>query len=208
MAEGFLVAGIALFFICGLVVIVGGFAALLFFYGRYADRKISAVWAEAAQATGITRMDDGKKGKPHMLGTVNGVQVLVDVYMQEHIHTRPDSTSRTKMPWTRVIAQLSSNPGVEVHPKGVTFGQKPELPRQTSGNPEFDARYQLHVPPDTNLDTVLPEAVRTELLAANPRVHIISDTVLWAQVRNVKEADLLIRAIRTTTRVAAAIQQN
>ena len=106
MGEGFLVAGIALFFICGRVIIVGGFVAHLFFYGRYADRKLSAVWAKAAQATGITRMDD--------------------------------------------------------------------------------AKYQLRAPPDTDLDTVLPESVRTELPVANPRVQIINDTVLWAHVRNVR----------------------
>lgn len=202
--EGVFIAGMALFFICGLVAVAGGLVAFLFFYGRYADRKISAAWAEAAEATGLTRMDDGKQGRPHMAGTVNGVQMLVDVTTQQHTHIRPDRAYGSRMPWTRVVAQLPASPGVEVHPQGKTFGQKPKWPQRPTGNAALDSQYQVHAPDEINLNDALPEAVRAELLTADPPVHIINDTVLWARARNVKDSALLTQVIQTCARVAAA----
>lgn len=108
------------------------------------------------------------------------------------------------MPWTRVVAQLQAGSDVEVHPQGKILGQKPKWPQRSTGNKVLDARYQVHAPAEIILANALPEAVRAELLTADPPVHIINDTVLWTRTLNVKDAALLTRIIQTCARVAAA----
>jgi len=65
MHEFIFVAGLGLFFLCALALLVGGLAAFLVVYGRRAKREISAVWAETAVAAGLTRMDkEGQRPFP------------------------------------------------------------------------------------------------------------------------------------------------
>ena len=182
-----------------ILLVLGGVAAVtaVFFFARQWMQAVETSWRTVGEQLGLAME---RRGVYFTLrGRLQRVEVVVDV-MQQQVgdHSRP---------WTRVRAQLTQPPPLQVRARTHKVADKPPWPSVPSGDAAFDAKYELFLPEEVGVEAGLKTAVSAALLAADPPVHVLNNVVLWTQVRVVRDAALLQQAVEACVNVAAAIEE-
>lgn len=182
-----------------ILLVLGGVIAVtaVFYFSRQWMQAIETSWRTVGEQLGLTLERRGVYFE--LRGRLQRVEVVVDVMQQQMAnHSRP---------WTRVRAQLTQPPPLQVRARTHKVADEPPWPSVPSGNPAFDAKYELFLPEGVAVEEGLKTAVSAALLAADPPVHILNNVVLWTQVRVVRDATLLQHAVESCANVAAALEE-
>ncbi len=183
---------------------IGGVIGLTYFLIRWRFRGAKMTTRILEERFGL--INHNKKGIfPDLRGNIEGIDVTVDVSYERYMPTSPGSRGRIR-PWTRIRAELPVTTPVQVFARQLKHGETIEWPTRLTGNATFDEIYELFIPEEADLETVLPITVRAALLAANPPIHIANNVAFWTQVKFVTDEALLINAVLSCARVAAAFQ--
>ena len=182
-----------------ILLVLGGVAiTAVFFFSRQWMQATAASWHTVGEQLGLAIEQRGAHFT--LRGRLQRVDVVVDVMQQQ--------ASDHSRPWTRVRAQLTQAPPLQVRARTHEVANKPPWPTVSSGDPSFDAKYELFLPEKMKVEEGLKTAVSSALLAADPPVHILNNVVLWTQVHVVRDADLLRRADESCANVAAALEES
>jgi len=188
--------------ILAVIVILGA----LFFWAKQHSQAIRAVNRQVEEELGLTNQSPNSKSSfPNLRGTLDGVEVTVDIYHQRYASSKSTASTR---PWTRVRAQLSQKPVLQVRKRNQRYSDRIDLHARETGNPAFDQKYGLFMSEDVSLEKALPPTLMDTLIAADPQVDILSKVVIWMQKGSVSDANLLKNAVKSCVRVAAVIENN
>lgn len=180
-----------------LVLVVGGIL-----FGARLRRRMFGGWQTTAATLQLTYDDSDMF--PLISGTLDGIAVTAEIHNQ----TVTDAAGKPRVrPWTRVRARLPIQAQITVRHRGQRLTTSADNPPRPTGDPAFDARYELYAPTDADLDNLLPTAVRGALLAANLRIHIWQDSAVWMKARVVGDADDLTQVLEACTAVASAYRR-
>jgi hypothetical protein len=190
-------------------VIIGGACALgalvvfavLIVVALHWSKRNTAAWRTVGERTGLQFT---QKTFPELQGRLDGSEVHADVFTMQAGITAP-GRSRSRG-YTRVRAKLPREGAAQVLARAQTYGGTRQWPARSTGDAAFDARYEVLAPPEADLNSVVPAAARAALLAAPVPVHITGGSVLFSQVRVLRDAARLEQALRTCAAVAAAFR--
>ena len=195
----------------GLIIAVSVFLlfAILFFFlwkmGKKTLAKNQILVDLLEEEFGFVNQDK-KSAHPNLRGEVDGIKIAVDVFLQQY--SRSGQAGPGNRPWTRVRAQLPSQPKIQVHIRGQKYAENPDWAtwsEQKIGYPPFDQKYVLFVAEDTNVEDALPPEVREALIAANPPISIVNKVVSWMKVDTGHSSELIRNIVRSCSNVASAI---
>jgi len=195
----------------GLIIAVFIFSlfTVLFFVVRKISRKKLAkkqILVQMLEQEFNLIEQDPKSIFPDLRGELDGVKIEVDVCMQSYSRSVAVQGER---PWTRVRAQLCSQPNILVLPSGQKYSNKikgsTEWIQQETGNLFFDQKYIFFLKEGSTLKNALPLSMSKALIEANPPVAVVGNIVLWMKLKTNHSPELIKSAVYSCKSVALAI---
>ncbi len=184
-----------------------GFIMLLFVVLAIVAKKMNAgmkqSWNRVAERLGMSNLKPDQV-YPEYHGRLDRVDIVLDVIQQKYTNMNAASGTAER-PWTRVRAILEETLNFEIRSRHQKDPRERKYPLRPTNDAQFEAKYELFAPENVTLDKILTPRLKEALLAADPPVHIANGYVFWLQIRIVRDANLLERALRSCVRVAAAI---
>ncbi len=186
-------------------VVFAGVFVPLFLWAKRRSQAVRAANRQIEESFGLTNQSPHSKGAyPNLRGTIDGIEVVVDIYQQRYRSSKKTAGTR---PWTRVRAQLSAEQPFQLRKRHQRYADKIDLPTRETGNTAFDEKYELFMPAEVSVAETLPPALMDALIAADPSVDILNKVVVWMQKGLVDNHQLLKNAVRTCVNVASAIEE-
>jgi hypothetical protein len=100
---------------------------------------------------------------------------------------------------------LPEQPSFQIRSRHQKSKEKMDYPARKTGDPAFDAKYELFAPENADLDTTVPHMVREALMDADPPVHIMKNMVFWTEKGFNKKPAWLKQALGSCVQVAQAV---
>lgn len=187
-----------------IVVVLAAVFIPLFLWAKRRSQAVRAATRQVTEELGLVNQSPRSTGAfPNLRGAIDGVEVAVDVYHQRYASSRGAASTR---PWTRVRAQLSTEPSFQVRTRNRRYAEKMELPTRETGNSAFDEKYELFLPEDVSVAAALPPTLMDAFIAAEPPVDVLKKMVVWMQKGLVDDPTLLKTVVLSCVRVASVIE--
>jgi len=195
----------------GLIIVVFVFSlfiVLFFVVQRIGNKKLAKkqILVQMLEQEFNLIEQDPKSIFPDLRGELDGIKIEVDVYMQSYIRSVAVQGER---PWMRVQAQLSSQPNIQVLPRGQKYNNTRidslKWVQQETGNVTFDQKYILYLKEGISIKSALPPALSKALMDIKTPVAVVGNVVSWVKVKTDHPPELIKDAVHSCKNVALTI---